>query len=155
FLDMFRVVNFVGLPVNSEMLQRLHDGTLDLPQLLAEQVQVLQKPEAPVTYPTAAQAGSAAGLHVYLPSWMPVGWDTGTPLVEVLGARSARATANTARLQQILTSLDINDVSIPQGLDGRSATIRIPPAVAVRWHRDGQTLELLQSRSPQVDLPPG
>jgi hypothetical protein len=159
FLDMFRVVHFAAVPVDSGSLQRslqqLRGSDLDVRHLLADQVQVLQKPGAPTAYATPAEAGAAAGIRVYLPSWMPVGWNMEAPEVQVQGGSAARVTANTARLAQILAALDIDDVTIPAGLDGQSATIRISPAVAMRWQHDGQTVQLLQSSSPQADFPAG
>jgi hypothetical protein len=155
FLDMFRVVHFAPVPVDSGSLQRLRNSGLDLRQLLAEQVQVLQSAGPPATYATPAEAAAAAGFHVSLPTWMPVGWSTEAPTVEVRGPNAVRITANTARLEQILTALDINDVSIPQGLDGQVANIRTAAAVVVSWQHDGRTVQLLQSPSPQADFPPG
>jgi len=155
FLDMFRVVNFAAVPMQSDALRKLSNSNLDLPHLLADQVQVLEKAAPPTSFATPAAAGASAGFHVYLPTWMPVGWDMQAPAVQVSGAGAVRVTASTARLQQILTSLDINDVSIPQGLDGQTATIHTSPAVVVRWQHGGQTLQLLQSPSPQVDFPAG
>jgi len=155
FLDMFRVVHFAAIPVDASALRRLRNSGLDLPRLLADQVQVATPPGAPTSYATPAEAAAAAGFHVYVPAWMPGGWSTEVPTVQVVAANSARVTANTARLTQILTALDIDDVSIPQGLDGRTANIRIAPAVVLRWQHNGQALELRQSPSPQVDFPSG
>ena len=153
FLDMFRVVHFAAVPIDGDALQRLRGGDLDLPHLFGDQVQISQQPAA--SYATPGEAGDAVGYHVYLPTWMPVGWDRESPSVEVLGQKLARVTANTARLQSILTSLDISDVSIPEGLNGKSATIRIPSAVRVKWQHEGRTVELLQSPSPQAEFPSG
>jgi hypothetical protein len=155
FLDMFRVVHFAAVPVGSEVLQRLHSNELDLQHLLGDQVQVSQDSRTSTAYATPAEAGAAAGFHVFVPTWMPVGWDAQAPTVEVLPAKNMRVTANAARLQRTLAALDIDDVAVPQGLDGQSATIRISPAVVVRWQREAQTLQLLQSPSPQVDFPAG
>jgi len=155
FLDMFRVVHFAALPVDSSSLQRLRDSGLNLQGLLSDQVQVLEKAGPPASYPTPAAAGAAAGFHVELPSWMPVGWDTEAPAVWVTGPGSARITANAARLAQILASLNINDVAVPQGLDGRTATVRTSPAVRVVWQHERQRVELVESPSPQVDFPSG
>jgi hypothetical protein len=154
FLDMFRVVHFAAVPIDTASLQRLRNSDLDLPHLLAEQVQVTQQPGAPTAYATPAAAAAAAGFHVYLPTWMPVGW-TETPTVQVSGPSAVRVMANTARLAQILTTLNIDDVSIPQGLDGRSANIRIAATVVLKWQHEGRTVELLQSPGPQVDFPSG
>ena len=155
FLDMFRVVQFAAVPVDASSLRRLRNSGLDFKQMLAEQVQVAQPPQSPTSYATVAEAAAAAGFHVYVPSWMPVGWSTETPSVEVLGASTARVTANTARLAQVLAALGLDDVSIPQGLEGRSANIRTSPAVTLRWQHEAQRLQLLQSPSPQVDFPSG
>jgi hypothetical protein len=155
FLDLFRVVHFVAVPLTSETLQRLSDVDMDVPHLLAGQVQWSQKEAGPVAYPTPAAAGIAAGFHIQLPAWMPVGWDTETPVVELAGGKTARIVANTSQLAQILKSLEINDVTIPAGLDGQPATIRISPVVSVKWTHGTQTLELVQSPSPQVEFPAG
>lgn len=155
FLDMFRVVHFAAVPVSSDALQRLHSNELDLQHLLSDQVQVSQDSHTAMAYASPGDAGAAAGLHVLLPAWMPVGWDTQAPTVEVLPAKTARVTANAARLQRTLAALDIHDVAVPSGLDGQSATIHISPAVVVRWQHETQTLQLLQAASPQVDFPAG
>ena len=155
FLDMFRVVHFAAVPIDASSLRRLRDSGLDFRQMLADQVQVAQPPQGPTSYATIAEAAAAAGFRVYVPGWLPVGWNTESPSVEVLGPSTARVTANTARLAQILAALSIEDVSIPQGLNGRSASIRTSPAVTLRWQHEGQRLQLRQSPSPQVDFPSG
>ncbi len=75
--------------------------------------------------------------------------------MSVTGPTSTRITANTARLTQILASLNINDVAVPQGIDGHTATVRTSPAVRVTWRHEGQSVELVESPSPQVDFPSG
>ncbi len=155
FLDLFRVVQFVAVPLDGRATERLADGGLDLPHLLGDQIQWLQKPQPPTSYATPDAAGAVAGFRVQLPAWMPVGWDKETPAVALRGATAARLVANTERLGQILASLGIDDVSVPQSLDGRAATLRVSPGVAVKWVRGGSTVELLQSPSPEVEFPAG
>lgn len=155
FLDMFRVVHFAAVPVDSGSMQRLRDSGLDLRALLSDQVQVLEKAGPPAPYATPAAAGAAAGFHVELPSWMPVGWNIEVPTVSVTGPTSTRITTNTARLAQILAALNINDVAVPQGIDGRSATVRTSPVVTVAWRHEGHSVQLVESPSPQVDFPSG
>jgi hypothetical protein len=166
FLDLFRVVNFAAVPVNLHQLQALRDRPFDLPHMLGDQVQVLKDPGKPVTYPTPEAAGAANGLRVRLPAWLPVGWEVGQ--VVATGESSARVVANTEILQQILQALQINDVEIPDGLNGQAATLTVPPTVMVTY-RDGgvvvspedasqravRTLTLLQSRNPSVTFPAG
>jgi hypothetical protein len=155
FLDMFRVVRFAAVPVESRALQRLGDSGLDLRGLLSDQVQVVETAGPPTSYATPAAAGAAAGFHVELPAWMPVGWSAEAPAAWVTGPSSTRVTASTARLAQLLASLNINDVAVPQSIDGRTATIRTSPAVRVVWRHDGRSVELVESPSPQVDFPSG
>lgn len=155
FLDMFRVVNFVGVSVTPEAMQRLRNTGVDLPHLLGDEVHVLQKAGPPTPYPTPQEAGAVAGFHVRLPTWMPVGWDTQPPGVEILGETSFRVTIDTAKLQQVLGALGIDDETLPQNINGQSATIHTSSAVVVQWKHDDRTVELLQAPSPQAQFPAG
>ncbi len=155
FLDLFRVVHFVGVPLDREATQRLLGTDLNLPQLLGDQIQWLQKPQPAKPYATPDAASAAAGFRIQLPAWMPVGWDKETPSVVIRGATAARLVANTERLGQILASLGIDDVSVPDNLNGRSATLRVSPTVFVKWVHAGSTVELVQSPSPEVEFPTG
>jgi hypothetical protein len=155
FLDMFRVVRFAAVPMDSRALQRLGDSGLDLRALLSDQVQVVEAAGPPMPYATPAAAGAAAGFHVELPAWMPVGWSTEAPAAWVTGPGSMRITASAARLVQLLTSLNIDDVVVPQSIDGRTATVRTSPAVRVVWRHEGRIVELVESPSPQVNFPSG
>jgi hypothetical protein len=155
FLDIFRVVHFVAVPMAPEAVQRLRNTELDLPHLLGDQFQVLQKGTPPTAYPTPQEAGTAAGFPVQLPAWMPVGWDTDTPAVNLLGGKSARVTIDTVRVGQMLTSLGIDDETLPEGINGQSATVHISPAVDVKWTHGEQMVDLLQSPSPQMQFPAG
>src|SRR5580692_1782146 len=56
FLDLFRVVNFVAVPVQKQRIATLQRG-LDLPQMLGEQVHIVQAPGAPRSVATPEQAG--------------------------------------------------------------------------------------------------
>jgi hypothetical protein len=154
FLDVFRVVHIVGVPMGPQAMQRLHNSALDLPHLLGNQVEVL-KSTVPVAYSTAREAGAAAGFRVQLPAWMPVGWDTEVPEMKAGGEKAARVTIDTARVGQILTALGIDDETLPDNINGKSATLHIAPLVEVKWTHKGQTVELIQSPSPQVQFPAG
>lgn len=154
FLDLFRVVHIVGVPVGQQAMQRLQNAELDLPHLLGNQVEIL-KSTAPAPYSTTQDAGAAAGIQVRLPAWMPVGWDTETPAIQAGAEKAARITIDTAKVGQILTSLGIEDETLPESINGKSATLHIPPMVAMKWTHNGQTVDLIQSPSPQVQFPAG
>jgi hypothetical protein len=165
FLDLFRIVNFAAVPVDLSQMQVLHDKPLDLPHLIGDQVQVVSEPGPPKTFATPEAAGAALGVRVKLPSWTPVGWNVSQVLVT--GEHSARIVASTAKLQQLLDALGVNDVQIPAGLDGKAASIEVPPVVAVTYRESdnppvpgapattARNVTLLQARSPTVAFPAG
>ena len=78
---------------------------------------------------------------------------------------AARITVNTAGLQAVLDTLGLADVELPEGLDGQTATVRIPPVVTQTFvnrdllNRSGEVLErsvhVIQAQSPDVSFPAG
>ena len=78
---------------------------------------------------------------------------------------AARITINTAGLQAVLDTLGLPDVELPQGLDGQTATVRVPPVVTQTFvnrdfvGRSGEVIErsvhVIQAQSPDVSFPAG
>lgn len=152
FLDLFRVVNFVAVPVQKQRVTTLQRG-LDLPRMLGEQVHVVQAPGTPQSVATPEQAGALAGITVHLPAWLPEGMTR--QWIEVLGETRWTVTASAQKLQQVLDSLGINDLALPQGLDGQTATLHVYQSVHVNYGaREGSVL-FIQSRQPDAVLPQG
>lgn len=152
FLDLFRVVNFVAVPVPTARLAALQRG-LDLPRMLGEQVRVVQAAGAPQTVATAEQAGVLAGITAHLPTWLPVGLTQ--QWIEVLGEQRWTVAASTEKLQQVLDTLGINDLALPSGLDGQTASVHLYPSLRVTYgSRAGQVL-FVQGRQPDAVLPQG
>ena len=152
FLDLFRVVNFVAVPVAKDRFATLQHG-LDLPRLLGEQVHTLQAPGAPQSVATAEQAGAMSGIAVHLPTWMPDG--LALQGIEVLGEQRWSVAASTQKLQQVLDTLGINDLTAPPGLDGQTATIHIYPSVRVSYGAQASRVMFIQARQPDAALPRG
>ena len=95
FLDMFRVVNFVPVQFDGSQLQQLANGGLDLPALIADDVEALTPPTAPVSVATLEDAGAMAGIDLIQPAWLPVGYDL--TAIQVGGGYAARIHANTSK----------------------------------------------------------
>ena len=152
FLDFFRVINFVAVPVPTERLATLQRG-LDLPRILGEQVHIVQAAGPPQSVATAGQAGALAGITVHLPTWSPEGLVL--QRIAVLGESRWTVAASTQKLQQVLDSLGITDLSAPQGLDGQSASVHLYPSVHVSYSVPGGRVEFIQSRQPDATLPRG
>ncbi|HVQ12697.1 MAG TPA: hypothetical protein VMS40_03865 [Vicinamibacterales bacterium] len=154
FLALFRVVNFVAVPVDENRLARLAAENLDPPHLIGEQLQVLEDPGPPTAVASPEQAGAAAGFAVRTPGYMPTAvYPAG---ITVKGQQHLQVTPDAERLQQAMDALAINDLEIPQGLDGGIVDVRISPVVVLRYDRGGAlAAQLLQARSPTVSLPNG
>ena len=152
FLDLFRVVNFVAVPVPTDRITALQRG-LDLPRMLGEQVHMVQAPGAPQSVATAQQAGTLSGITVHLPSWLPDGLTLQG--IDVLGEQEWTVAASGQKLQQVLATLGINDLTVPPGLDGQTATIHLYPSVRVSYGMQAGHVLFIQARQPEAVLPPG
>jgi hypothetical protein len=154
FLDLFRVVNFAPIPVQSARVQELASRSdLDLPRLLGEQVQLVKDPGEPRTVADAAAAGAFAGIHVRMPAWLPNGMQPAG--FEVLAEGETRVTLSTAKLQSLLDVLGIDDVRVPVGADGQVATLHVPRIARALFRDSRRTVVLWQARQPLAELPAG
>jgi len=153
FLDLFRVVNVAAVPVNVDRLKQLSQRGLDIETLIGSQVEVLADPGPPQLVNSPAEAAAAAGITLRQPTVLP----PGLMLVrtELTGERAAQIKADSSKLRDVLDALDITDVSPPAELDGRTATIRVPPMIRTVYANGGQELSFFQARSPEMTLPPG
>ncbi len=152
FVSLFRVVNVVAVPVDSSRLDRLEAEDLEIGTLIGEQVQMVQDPGAPVNVASFADAEAAAGMTLATPQWLP----GNSRVIEtaVMGERVMRVTANSQRLQQVMDALGINDLEVPDGLDGHVVNVRVPPVVMIRYeHEKARRTRLFQARTPQLTLP--
>jgi hypothetical protein len=153
FLEMFRVVNFIAVRVDPARMLVLDGQQLDLRTLIGQHIEVIQDPGPPTPVTSLAQAAAAAGLDLHVPRWLP----ENAQIIEMAVTREgvARVTADATRLDQVLDALAIKNLRAPAGVDGQVVTIRVPPAVMVRYEHDGRTTRFHQARSPQVAMPAG
>ncbi len=152
FVSLFRVVNLVGVPMNSSHLDRLQAEDLKIDTLIGEHLEIVEDPGAPVTVSSLAEASALAGTTLATPQWLP----DRTQVMEtaVVGERVVRITADSARLQQVMDALGITDLTVPPGLDGRVINVRVPPVVMIRYdHQNNRRTRLFQAVTPQVTLP--
>jgi hypothetical protein len=153
-LARFRMVHFVAVEVDESRVAQLRSSEIDLPHLIGERVQVLQEPGPPVAAASPEEAGTAAGFQVRIPAWLPP--EVTLRATSYRGAGRVQVVADTARLQQLLDFLGIDDVAVPAGLDGKTATIDVPAMVRMTYANDrGAEAHFLQARAPEVLLPEG
>lgn len=154
FLDLFRVESFAAVPVQPAHLQALlADQTLDLPHLLGKQVRLLQAPGAPRPAASADEAQALAGTALHWPAWTPVGLNI--LRIEVVGEQRWSVTASAQKLEQVLAAEGIDDLTVPDGIDGQTATIDIPPIVRATYGSSTGHAVLIQARRPEVSFPAG
>ena len=164
FLDFFRVKQFTGVQFDPERLQSLESSGFS-PEAIFGKVEPLTTPQEPVSYASAADAGAAAGIRVRTPAWIPSGFSSTGFMAS--SEMAARITINTAGLQAVLDTLGLPDVELPEGLDGQTATVRLPPIVTQTFvnrdpmvkDRTGEIIErtvhVIQAQSPDVSFPAG
>jgi len=153
FLDLFRVRNFAAVSVDPARLERLKDQKLDLESLLTDRVETPAQRPAPRVVASPQAAAALAGFAVRVPAERPAGFAPDT--IAVVEGATMSFRVNTAPLREALEKLDIRDLQVPAGLDGQTVTVSTSPAVAQRFVRDGQHVEFIQARSPEVSLPAG
>jgi hypothetical protein len=153
FLDLFRVVNVAAVPVNLDRLNQLGRNGLDMQTLIGSQVEVLADPGPARIVSSPAEAAKMAAVDLRLPTVLP----PGLVLVrtEVKGERAARVTADVRKLQAVLDALAIGDLEPPNGVDGQTATIRVPPIIRAVYANGITEVSFFQARRPEVTLPAG
>jgi hypothetical protein len=154
FLDLFRVVDFAPVAVQQGRLEALLGREeIDLPKILGEQTAVLRKPGPWQEVSSPEAAGVLAGMTVILPAWRPAGFEL--QAVQVLPRQAWRFTASAGKLQSVLDSLGIHDVSVPASVDGQVVTASVAPIVRISYGNGGQHFVVVESRQPVVSIPQG
>jgi hypothetical protein len=147
-------VNFAPVSVQADRLRLLADRQgIDLPKILGDHTDVVQAAGPPQVVPTLEAAGSLAGMRIAAPTWRPVGLEL--QRIEVVGSQALRITGSTATLQSVLDSLSIDDVSAPAWLDGKVVAANVAPTVRIVYGDADRHAVFIESRQPQVLLPPG
>ena len=153
FLDLFRVQNFVAVSFDPARIQKLTDAKLDLQQVFNQHRDILVDPGKPKPFVSAALAGAAAGQFVRVPTVLPGRMSADTVWVE--GEGRMRMTADARRLREAMDLLQVRDLAVPPGLDGATLEVHTYPLIRQTFRRGDQRGFLVQSRSPEVSLPPG
>jgi hypothetical protein len=151
FFDLFRVTSVEAVPVDVTRLEQLSQAGLDLRDLIGQHVRVTGPPDPPMTFSAPEDAGQAIGAAVHEPQAIPS--DLTRMSVQVGGGYTAEVVADGRRLADVLQALGITDISVPDGLDGQTAVIHVPPMLRVEYGNGDRTLTFLQSQSPEVAAP--
>jgi hypothetical protein len=156
-LDLFRVRSFAAVEVDEariEKLKALHAGSGDDPMAMMFEKQDVQEPGKPQEFASADEAASVAGLAgLRKPGPLPAGLQFQRALAT--GAGSARFLVHADRVQHLLETLDIRDVTVPMAMDGKAITVHMPTSVVQEYANGKRRLAVVEANSPEVSLPLG
>ncbi|MEO6463206.1 MAG: hypothetical protein ABIP29_09035, partial [Candidatus Eisenbacteria bacterium] len=155
FLELFRVRNFVAVNVDPERMKALHKDGVDPLSLVGEHVET-SPPEPSRGFDTPAAAFLAAGYGPREPSYLPRNLKADSAIL--IGAREGELRVHAAKVNELLATLGIGDLSIPPALDGARIAMRSPRAVMLRYRdgkEGGQRAMLAQAPHPEIALPAG
>lgn len=155
FLDLFRVRTFTAVSFDPARFERLKDLRQADGPLVFDRQERANDPGPPRYEPSLAAAAAAAGLTVRRPTFLPEGLAADS--VFVIGDGRMRLGVSEAKLRAVLDALDLRDVAVPAGLDGRWIEVHKPPMVIQQFRGAGAgaTARLVQAQSPEVAVPAG
>ena len=152
-LDLFRVREFTAVSFDPQRFERLHAQGGDRVFGVFDQQDVLREPGPPRAMASFAEAGAAANLDAREPRSLAGG--VALDSVWVTGAGEANLVVHADRLRSVLDALELRDVEVPPGLDGRAVHVAMSPAITARYKSARRRVLFVQSRSPEVGLPAG
>jgi hypothetical protein len=154
FLELFRVRRFAAVELSESRLQTLRSLGEKPGELVFDRRETLVDPGPARYVPSREAASPEVGFAVSAPSYLPEGLAPDSVFVEGEGAM--RLSVSEEKLRSLLQRLDLSDVQVPAGLDGRWIEVRKPPVVVQKFRsaRDRRAI-LVQARSPEVSVPGG
>jgi len=153
-LDLFRVRKFAAVPFDEARAEKLHQLGSDNALMVFDRHETVLDPGAPQVVASVEAAAAAAGFQAGRPGYLPGGLTADT--VRVQGAGEARLSVSEARLRALLDALDLRDVQVPAGLDGKVIEVRKPPVVIQQFRNTGRLrATVVQSKSPELAVPAG
>jgi hypothetical protein len=152
-LDLFRVRRFAAVEYSASRMETLRSLEKETALLVFDREEKLRDPGPRRHVPSLEAAGSAAGFRVSAPGYLPDGLAPDSVFIQDEG--SMRLTVSESRLRTLLDRLELRDVAVPAGIDGRWIEVRQPPIVIQQFRGGGRRAFLLEARSPEVSVPAG
>jgi hypothetical protein len=152
-LGVFRVQSVVYVQVPQSRVQQLRTLRDQANALFLAKPQPVGAAPTVETVGTLQQASTYVGFALQTPSTLPGGLDSETIQVQGQGVYSMQVNVKTVR--QILQTLGVTDVTIPDALGAKPITVTMAPTAEIQYQGGGATLTLIEGLSPSVNLPPG
>jgi len=152
FLLSLRIQNVVFMPITSTRLQELRDAHIDPSTLFIGTPREIGQPAPPQNAATPDDAARISGFDVVEPSSLPDRMDS---RIEILAPRAGEAQVDVDSVRQDLSTLGIDDVSIPDAFGASPIKVDIGPTVVTDFSGEPGRMNLLEGESPNVTMPPG
>src|SRR5258705_2850866 len=156
FLELFRVRRFAAVPFKQSRMETLRAMGEKRELLVFDRKEEVHDPGPPRFVASREAASSEAGFAVSVPSYLPEGLATDSTFVQ--GAGEVKFSISEEKLRSLLQQLDVTDVQVPKGLDGRWIEVRKPPVVVQNFRspqNQNRRAALIQAKSPEVSVPAG
>lgn len=150
-LQVFRAQSVVYVSVSPSRVQQLRSLNVDAHALF------ISEPTRIGAAPTAQQADSlraasalahfTAGTVTVFPS------APSSTTYSVMGPSAYQLQVNVKTVRQVLTTLGVTDVKIPDSLGAQPITVSLPASVQAQYSGNGYTATLVEGTSPTVNLP--
>lgn len=150
-LQIFRVQQVMFVSVSEERMQQLKDLNFDGDNLFLSKPDF--KGDKPQQVADAAVASSAAGFTIAEPNGLPSAASSSE--YAVVAAQNGSFQVNVESARQLMSLLDVKDVTLPDALGQQPITVSTKPIVSAKYSGTGYNLTLTQGNSPEVALPDG
>jgi hypothetical protein len=152
-LQVFRVQRVLLMPISPERIAQLESLDFDAKTLFVAKPELINQPAAPRPVNSAAEASQAVGFQVQELQDFP-----STPHAQELVVRGQevyRFQVNVEGARQLLSLMDVHDVTLPDSLGIEPIVADISAWTEARYQGADYELDLYQGPSPNVTLPDG
>lgn len=152
-LDLFRVRKFAAVQFDASRLEKLEKLESEQTLLVFDTHEKLVDAGPPQVMANLEAAAVVAGFTPRRATLMPNGIAADTILVE--GPSAGRLSVSETKLRALLDALELRDVTVPAGLDGKIVELKKSPSVIQRFRGGRWKAALVQSKSPEMSVPAG
>lgn len=153
FLQIFRVQKVMFLPLSSERLGQLESLEFDETTLFVSEPEIINNPADPRTFEQRDEAEATVGYPIYEPAILPT--QPITVEYTINDEHTLQFQVNVETTRELLTMLNITDVTIPDALGEQPITASVPPSALTHYQSKSYELMLYQGPGPEVLVPEG
>ena len=152
-LDVFRVQRVIMMPISPERVDQLENLNFEGITLFQDEPKLVNQPAEPRTVASTAEATQAVGFPVQELTAFPN--DLIDSETQVIDHTVLQFQVNVEGARQLLSLLNINDVTLPDSLGSEPIVADVAPWTRTDYNGNGYDLTLYQGHSPTMTLPEG